>query len=145
MIFNKDLKEELLEIKETVYLTEMMLEQIYRDMGQVGDHLHKKPAQACATPCATSNNVVEHYNVAKRIKDDKERIVEDLITSPSHYKLDGLGSIESIDVVKSVLGEEGFKSFCIGNVLKYTIRHKKKNGNQDLRKARVYLNWAIGD
>ena len=66
----------------------------------------------------------------------------DNVHSPSHYKLDGL-DIESIDVIKSILGEEGFKAFCHGNALKYLTRANKKNGIEDFKKAQVYLNWYI--
>lgn len=72
---------------------------------------------------------------------DIQQDVDVSVESPKHYKLDGL-NIESIDVIKSVLGDN-FEAFCVGNVLKYVIRHKKKNGLEDLMKARVYLNWAI--
>ena len=66
----------------------------------------------------------------------------DNIKQPSHYKLDGL-NIESIDVIKAVLGKDGFKSFCIGNCLKYLIRAEKKNGLEDYRKCKVYLDWIL--
>jgi hypothetical protein len=31
----------------------------------------------------------------------------------------------------------------MGNVIKYTSRYKDKNGEQDLKKAGVYLEWAL--
>ncbi|MEJ8751642.1 DUF3310 domain-containing protein [Lagierella sp. ICN-221743] len=67
---------------------------------------------------------------------------QDNIKQPSHYKLDGL-NVESIDVIKAVLGKDGFKSFCIGNCLKYLIRAEKKNGLEDYRKCKVYLDWIL--
>ena len=66
----------------------------------------------------------------------------DRIKSPSHYKFDGL-DIESIDVIKAVLGTDGFMKFCHGNVMKYITRADRKNGLEDFKKARVYLNWLI--
>jgi hypothetical protein len=33
--------------------------------------------------------------------------------------------------------------FCEGNVIKYVCRHKKKNGLQDLLKARHYIDLLI--
>lgn len=66
----------------------------------------------------------------------------DNVVSPKHYQLEGLG-IESIEVIKSVLGKEGFKSFCLGNVLKYTMRAEKKNVLEDYKKAKHYLEWLI--
>lgn len=68
----------------------------------------------------------------------------DQINYPSHYKLDGL-DIESIDVVKAVLGQEGFKEFCLGNILKYAIRCKKKGQYEDdIRKIKRYCEYIIG-
>lgn len=67
--------------------------------------------------------------------------IEDRVNEPKYYKLDGL-DIESIDVIKAVLGD-GFKAFCKGNILKYMIRADKKNGVEDLKKAEVYLNWLL--
>lgn len=69
--------------------------------------------------------------------------MEDRVNHPAHYDLPGLG-VESIDVVKAVLGSEGFKKFCRGNALKYLIRADKKGGAEDLQKARVYITWEIG-
>lgn len=69
--------------------------------------------------------------------------MSDSVRHPSHYNLDGLKGVESIDIIKAVLGSEGFKKFCRGNALKYLIRADKKNGLEDLKKAAVYLNWEI--
>lgn len=66
----------------------------------------------------------------------------DNIKSPNHYKLNEL-KIESIDVIKAVLGRDGFSAFCHGNVLKYLIQARKKNGVEDFKKAKVYLEWMI--
>lgn len=62
--------------------------------------------------------------------------------SPKHYKLEGL-NVESIEVIKSVLGQEGFKAFCKGNTMKYLIRAEKKNGLEDYKKAKTYLDWYL--
>lgn len=51
------------------------------------------------------------------------------VKSPKHYRLDGL-DIESKDVVKSLLGYEGYEAWCYGNALKYLFRWKKKNGEK---------------
>lgn len=66
----------------------------------------------------------------------------DVISSPNHYKLDGL-DIEVRDVVKSVLGTVGLVGFYKGNILKYILRANKKNGLEDYKKARQYLDWLI--
>lgn len=80
--------------------------------------------------------------VAKNIM-DKLQGGDDKINSPSHYKLDGI-SIETIEIIKAICNQyNGFSAKCIGDVLKYLIRAKKKNGLEDLKKARKYLDWLI--
>ena len=66
----------------------------------------------------------------------------DVISNPNHYKLDGL-DIEVRDVIKGVLGTVGFLGFYQGNIIKYILRANKKNGLEDYKKARQYLDWLI--
>ena len=66
----------------------------------------------------------------------------DAVHQPRHYQHAG---IETIDYIAAVLGPAGFESYCIGNVIKYVSRYQWKGGLEDLRKARVYLDWAIGE
>lgn len=73
---------------------------------------------------------------------DVEKKDSEEFKSPKHYQLEGL-NVESIEVIKSVLGKEGFKSFCKGNTMKYLIRAEKKNGLEDYKKAQTYLNWYL--
>ncbi len=56
----------------------------------------------------------------------------DNVNHPSHYNH---GSIEVIDAI-----EDWKLGFHDGNVVKYVARHKHKNGIEDLKKARWYLN-----
>lgn len=63
----------------------------------------------------------------------------DPVTKPDHYNK---GGIEAIDYIKQQLGV-GFLSYCTGNVHKYMHRFTYKNGIEDLRKARQYLDWLI--
>lgn len=64
----------------------------------------------------------------------------DPVTKPAHYQR---GGIETIDYIRATLGDEGFAAYCLGNVLKYVSRFREKDGVQDLKKAQVYLGWAI--
>jgi hypothetical protein len=34
-------------------------------------------------------------------------------------------------------------NFCQGNVIKYVMRYKAKNGLEDLKKAKVYIDYLI--
>ena len=65
----------------------------------------------------------------------------DNINNPNHYKLSC--GVESIEIIKRVLGLKGFVAFCLGNILKYLIRAEKKNGKKDYKKAAKYLEWVI--
>ena len=64
----------------------------------------------------------------------------DNVNSPSHYTQ---GGIECIDAIRASLGLFEFADYCKGNIIKYLWRYRFKNGVEDLKKARVYLNWMI--
>lgn len=76
--------------------------------------------------------------------DDEGNLKIDKVNSPNHYKLRGL-DIEAIDVIRGALTEDEFRGFCKGNVLKYTIREGHKNGDEDLKKAKKYLEFLEED
>ena len=59
--------------------------------------------------------------------------------NPSHYKQ---GPIECIEAIKAALGV-GFIAYLWGNILKYLWRWPNKNGIEDLKKARWYLDRLI--
>ena len=65
---------------------------------------------------------------------------KDMVNHPDHYNK---GGIETIDAIESALGEEGSKFYHTGNVLKYMWRWQYKNGIEDLKKARWYLDRLI--
>lgn len=66
--------------------------------------------------------------------------MSDNVKSPDHYTK---GGIETIDYIKAKLSPEEFADYCKGNVLKYVSRESDKGGTEDLKKARVYLDWLI--
>lgn len=66
--------------------------------------------------------------------------MSDNINHPSHYETEG---IECIDAMEITQGREAVKSFCLCNAYKYLWRHKNKNGLEDLKKARWYLDRYI--
>jgi hypothetical protein len=66
---------------------------------------------------------------------------EDNVNSPSHYTQ---GAIECIDAIKEATKELlGIEAVCTANIIKYVWRWKFKNGVEDLRKARWYLDRLI--
>lgn len=64
----------------------------------------------------------------------------DMVNHPNHYTQ---GGIECIKAIEASMPPDGFQDYCKGNVLKYVWRFRQKNGLEDLKKARVYLNWMI--
>lgn len=67
---------------------------------------------------------------------------EDTVSHPSHY-ISATG-LESIDVIKAFTFElQGYDAYATGNILKYIMRWSHKNGIEDLKKARWYLNDLI--
>lgn len=66
--------------------------------------------------------------------------MSDNVNHPAHYTS---GGIETIQVIQGKMTAEMFEGFCVGNVIKYVTRYRKKNGVEDLKKARWYLDKII--
>ena len=49
----------------------------------------------------------------------------------------------AIQPIKFIM--ENKLDFCTGNAIKYLCRHKAKNGVEDLRKARQYIDFLIAE
>ena len=65
----------------------------------------------------------------------------DMVNHPSHYTQ---GGIECIDCIKSaIVGKVGIEAFCVGNAIKYLFRYEEKNGIEDVKKARWYIDRLI--
>lgn len=70
-----------------------------------------------------------------------EENAHDAVNHPSHYCQDG---IECIDVIKATTkGLSAFDAFCQGNAMKYLFRWQFKNGAEDLKKARWYIDKLL--
>lgn len=66
----------------------------------------------------------------------------DIIKSPNHYK--GRYGIETIEVIENFTDNmDGYEGYCTGNIIKYICRWKQKNGIEDLRKAKQYIDFLI--
>lgn len=65
---------------------------------------------------------------------------------PNHYKLNIKGQdVEVMDIIDAVVKDmDGRKGYIVGNILKYVCRAEKKNGLEDYKKARTYLDMLIG-
>ena len=63
--------------------------------------------------------------------------IPDMVNHPQHYTQ---GGIECIDALKAAtVGKRGIEAVCVANVIKYLWRYEKKNGTEDIRKAKFYI------
>lgn len=61
---------------------------------------------------------------------------------PDHYQSNN--GLEAWDVIEAFTSDlTGVEAFDTGNVLKYMCRWNKKNGLQDLKKAKEYIEHLI--
>lgn len=78
------------------------------------------------------------------LPDENEEIkktLDDKVNHPTHYTY---GEIEIIDFIEQVTKDyKPELAFAIGNAIKYISRANRKNGKEDLDKARWYLNRAF--
>ena len=63
--------------------------------------------------------------------------IPDMVNHPQHYTQ---GGIECIDALKAAtVGKRGIEAVCVANVIKYLWRYEEKNGIEDVRKAKFYI------
>lgn len=79
-------------------------------------------------------------NVQRVVIDASGMHIDDPVNHPSHYET---GKFECIDVMVETMGIEATMEFCVCNAFKYLYRHKRKNGIQDLEKAKRYIEKYI--
>ena len=65
----------------------------------------------------------------------------DMVNHPAHYNVNGF---EVINIVKAFTeGLEGIQAVDTANAIKYILRWHHKNGVEDLKKARWYIDHLI--
>ena len=75
----------------------------------------------------------------------EEKIDNDIINKPNHYQLNIKGNnIEVIDIIDEVVKDYNPKqAFRVANILKYVLRANKKNGLEDFKKAKKYIEMLL--
>lgn len=71
---------------------------------------------------------------------DKVENKVDNVNHPKHYE--GSTSLECIQVMELIFGLNAVLFFCLCNSFKYLWRFKNKNGLEDVKKAKWYLDYA---
>lgn len=88
----------------------------------------------------TIDDSYDFYSLANE-NEPVEMTLDDKVNHPSHYTY---GEIEIIDFIEQVTKDyKPELAFAIGNAIKYISRANRKNGKEDLDKARWYLNRAF--
>lgn len=65
---------------------------------------------------------------------------------PEHYKMTINGqTIEVMDILKAILTPEELIGFNKGNIIKYILRERNKNGIADVKKCKQYAEFMLGD
>ena len=65
----------------------------------------------------------------------------DMVNHPSHYTQ---GGIECIDALKAAtVSKTGIEAICTANAIKYLWRYEEKNGIEDVKKAKWYIDRLI--
>lgn len=88
---------------------------------------------------------IESFGRGAKMDNWKERIMEieekqDKVEHPPHYTT---GTIETIEYIEDKLTPEMLQGYFAGNIIKYVSRYRYKNGVEDLKKARWYLDRMI--
>lgn len=65
----------------------------------------------------------------------------DNVNHPDHYTQAGIECIDAISA--ATINKHGIQSVCVANVIKYLWRYEKKNGLEDVKKARWYLERLV--
>lgn len=91
-----------------------------------------------------SNTLAWHDHFEPYVEEDVQEgfTLGDNVNNPSHY---GQGKIEAIEYISDFLTKEEYQGYLRGNIAKYLHRFPYKNGIEDLKKAKVYLEWLIDE
>ena len=87
---------------------------------------------------AKQNGYIEGENYCMPNNKTLSQAINDVVNSPSHYKQ---GERETIENIRDTMSSEGYQGYCVGNVVKYLARYKFKNGLEDVRKAKKYIEF----
>lgn len=109
------------------------------DKGEIDFGLRLTVEDAYAL-CHAASHTDNTPDIREVVEEHSEDAKADPVNRPAHYTS---GGIECIDAMQAAFGDEAVKDFCLCNAFKYLWRHRQKNGVEDLKKARWYLNRLI--
>ncbi|MEC6720442.1 DUF3310 domain-containing protein [Staphylococcus aureus] len=110
--------------------------EIYLECEEIGAKFKQK--------CNGHHGDIDCFPVNRTIIAQRERVTsvnDDNINHPLRYTK---GDVECIDAIKAAtIGKTGIEAVCVANVVKYLWRYEDKNGVEDVKKARWYLERLI--
>ena len=72
---------------------------------------------------------------------EKAEEKEDLVNHPKHYTQ---GKYEVIDIIMEAVKDlPPEQAVCVGHIIRYIMRYKYKNGLQDVKKCKWYIDKLI--
>lgn len=92
----------------------------------------------CAFENGTPEQIESYYAV---VFGGNQPDAPDMVNSPKHYSLPG--DMEVIDVEIATQGVEAVKEHCVCAAIEYLLRHKRKNGDEDVKKAHWWLSKYV--
>lgn len=73
--------------------------------------------------------------------DNKAIVRHNPVTDPRHYDF----PVQPIEYAKPIIAElDGYEGAMVLNIIKYISRFHRKNGVEDVKKARQYCDFLIG-
>lgn len=111
------------------------------------DNCKYEGVSECSAPCCYCDGTYNKWEprevkqIGGDLVDKITKIVEDQVNQPAHYTE---YPKEVYEIIKYVLGDEGFKAWCIGNELKYRLRAGLKDPEkliEDIQKAMKIREW----
>lgn len=127
-------------IQQRAEIVKCLREQREQNDREEWEELRKiKEAMKQAKVKIVRNMNVENEKVMEE-KQMEEIKVNDNVNHPKQYE--GHTSIECIDNMRLIYGNQRVAEYCMLNAYKYLSRHEYKNGLEDLKKAEWYLNYA---
>ena len=83
---------------------------------------------------------IEEEILKEQVQDFLTPVAKDVVNHPSHYET---GKFECFDVMREIYGDAVVKNFSLCNAFKYLYRYSRKNGIEDIRKAKWYIDHFL--
>ena len=98
-----------------------------------------------------SNYLAEEYvsmprlkgaNIEAPVMSSNQLVDNNMVVDQEHYTNN---DIQPIEIMKANFTIDEYRGFLLGNIVKYPLRYKDKNGLRDLKTTYTYLTWLIQD